>query len=59
MSEYDFEVLGTQSNVFVSIQNILDKDPPITPTVYTGGGALPNIYDAWGRMFRAGVRVKF
>ncbi len=56
---YDFDVLGTQSNVFVSIQNLLDKDPPITPTVYTGGGALPNIYDAWGRMFRAGVRVKF
>ena len=44
---------------FVSVKNILDKDPPILAP----GTGVPNIsqsnlslYDSLGRMYRAGIR---
>jgi len=45
---------GTQ--LFLSIQNMLDRDPPITNG---GGGATRSVYDVIGRVYTTGVRVSF
>lgn len=57
---YDFEAGSTdnQLQVFWSINNLLDKDPPIAP----GGNAFPTnpvFFDTIGRRIRAGLRVQF
>jgi hypothetical protein len=57
---YDFEAGGSdnQLQVFWSINNLLDKDPPIAP----GGNAFPTnpvFFDTIGRRIRAGIRVQF
>jgi outer membrane receptor protein involved in Fe transport len=55
---YDLQVQGTrQFQVFGSVNNLFDKDPP-----YAGGylsGASPQFHDIYGRSYRMGVRVKF
>jgi len=46
-----------QFQVFGSINNLLDKDPP-----FTGGGisgASPQYHDTLGRAYRMGVRMRF
>jgi len=55
---YDVQVQGTrQFQVFGSVNNLFDKDPP-----YAGGylsGASPQFHDIYGRSYRMGVRVRF
>jgi len=54
---------GEQANFFLSISNLLNKDPPI---VASGPGGFPyasspvnaGLYDTLGRFFRAGVRFQ-
>jgi outer membrane receptor protein involved in Fe transport len=44
--------------LFGSINNLLDKDPPVAP----GGNGYPTnpvYFDTYGRVWRAGVRVRF
>lgn len=53
---------GTRIQLFGNIQNLLDKDPPIIPTLV--GPVSPiisnyGLYDPLGRRFTAGVRFKF
>lgn len=51
----------TAGEFFVTINNLLDKDPPIDPR-FVNYGTSPtnrNLYDVVGRQFTAGVRVKF
>ena len=48
----------------VTIQNMLDKDPPtvggtVGSTTFNGGNTFPSTYDALGRRFAVGARVKF
>jgi outer membrane receptor protein involved in Fe transport len=47
-----------QFQVFGSINNLFDKDPP-----FTGGGSLSGAsagyHDTMGRAYRMGVRLKF
>ena len=43
--------------LFGSINNVLDKDPPVAP----GGNGYPTnpvYFDTYGRVWRAGVRVR-
>ena len=49
-----FEVFGTVNNLF-------DTDPPIIPGITPGVNLATNIstYDMIGRAFTAGVRFKF
>jgi outer membrane receptor protein involved in Fe transport len=54
---YDFAIANTELQVFGSIQNLLDKDPPLSGT--GTGGTSPTFYDTIGRNFRIGVRVTF
>ena len=55
---YNLRVDGTrQFQVFGSVNNLFDKDPP-----YSGGyvsGASPQYHDIMGRSYRMGVRVRF
>ena len=47
-----------------TVQNLLDKKPPILggtigTTTFNGGNTYPSTYDALGRRFAAGARIKF
>jgi iron complex outermembrane recepter protein len=61
---YDFDLKGgTQMQVFATINNLTDKDPPIAAGSGFGGngngGTNPVFYDAVGRAVRVGLRVSF
>jgi outer membrane receptor protein involved in Fe transport len=48
----------------VTVQNLFDKDPPtvggtVGNTAFNGGNTYPSTYDALGRRFAVGARVKF
>lgn len=52
---------GRDQELFLNIQNLLDKDPPYDPIV-TGATPLPtdpNLFDQVGRMFRIGIKARF
>jgi outer membrane receptor protein involved in Fe transport len=58
---YKVDLWGHDQEIYLNIQNLLDKDPPYDPSV---GGATPlptdpNLFDQVGRMFRIGVRTRF
>jgi len=58
---YDFGAQGRYQG-FVSVQNLLDKDPPFVPDSGNAGLAFPTnkqIFDVVGRYVTTGVRVKF
>ncbi len=51
-------------SVHVGVNNLFDVDPPIVGgtaggTAYNSGNTFPQVYDALGRTFFAGVSVKF
>ena len=67
---YNWFDLSTRFNVnerfefTVTVENLLDKGPPsigsnIGQTSYDSGNTFPSTYDAIGRRFTAGARVKF
>lgn len=52
---------GREVDLFLTVSNLLDKDPPVVATgpggfPYTASPTNPGLYDVLGRMFRAGVR---
>jgi iron complex outermembrane recepter protein len=54
---YDFTVAEMEMQVFGSVQNLFDKDPPLSGV--GTGGTSPTFYDTVGRNFRVGLRVNF
>lgn len=55
------DAFGETQEMFLNISNLLDKQPPYSPS---RGGATPlptnpNLYDQVGRMFRLGIRTRF
>jgi outer membrane receptor protein involved in Fe transport len=47
-----------------TVQNLLDKDPPVVgstvgSTAFNSGNTYPSTYDALGRRFAVGARLKF
>lgn len=52
-----------QTEVFVVVENLFDKDPPPSPTIGSSAilstGANGYLYDLLGRQFRAGLRLRF
>lgn len=57
-ASYDFAFGGLKSSqVFVSINNLLDRDPPFSNGGI--GGTNGVFYDTLGRTFRMGVRLRF
>lgn len=58
---FKIEDFGETQEVFLNVSNLLDKEPPYSPS---RGGATPlptnpNLYDQVGRMFRIGLRARF
>ena len=59
---YEFEVAGTEMEVFGNITNLTDEDPPVTPS----WAALSEyavqynsaVYDVLGRRYTVGLRVR-
>lgn len=56
-SSWDFEVLGLQAQLFGGVQNLFDRDPPLSGTGI--GGTNPVLFDTIGRRYRLGVRMGF
>jgi len=60
---YDFDMKGTKLQLFASIDNLFDKDPPIAVGSGFGGngngGTNPVFFDALGRAYRIGLRATF
>ncbi len=60
---YDFEAFGAETQLYVTVDNLLDQDPP--KVAYTNlnwgyqlGTSIPN-YDPLGRFVKVGIRAKF
>ncbi|PZU10884.1 TonB-dependent siderophore receptor [Sphingomonas sp.] len=64
-ADYKFTVMNTKASVFLSIKNILNKDPVLVANGPNGDNteAYPqtnrNLYDVLGRVFRMGIRVDY
>src|SRR5262249_43548595 len=58
---YKLPVLDGNTEFFVTINNLLDKDPPLIPGTIPGVNLPTNIaiYDFIGRAYTAGVRFNF
>jgi iron complex outermembrane receptor protein len=54
---YDFELSGFEMSVFGAINNLFDKDPPLSGV--GAGGTSATFYDVVGRNFRFGIRANF
>jgi outer membrane receptor protein involved in Fe transport len=61
---YDFTVAGTGDlQVYLNIQNLLNKDPPVVPlplnglVPYFSVQTNPSLYDVLGRTYRLGFRL--
>jgi outer membrane receptor protein involved in Fe transport len=58
---YRFNVNGQRAEVFVNVNNLLDKAPPLVPYINGPGLIYPtlqSLYDVVGRSFVLGVRVR-
>ncbi|MEY4642728.1 MAG: hypothetical protein RLZZ227_2722, partial [Pseudomonadota bacterium] len=54
---YDFTVAETEMSVFGTVNNLFDKDPPLSGV--GTGGTSPTFYDTVGRNYRVGLRATF
>jgi len=54
---YDFTIANTEMNVFGTVNNLFDKEPPLGAG--GTGGTNPTFYDTIGRNFRVGLRANF
>ncbi|MBO9544833.1 MAG: TonB-dependent receptor [Caulobacter sp.] len=53
-----YEVTNNATAYF-KVDNLFDKDPAASPTTNVSPGVNPFLYDVIGRMYRAGVRLRF
>ncbi len=56
--------VGDNLELTFTVQNFLDKKPPITgtdigSTIFNSGNTFPSLYDTLGRRFEVGAQVKF
>lgn len=55
---YKFETLGSDAEIFFNVNNLFDVKPPYGFAFNYGLTASP-MYDVVGRMFKAGLRMRF
>ena len=53
----EFRLFGARTQVFGSIQNLFDRDPPLIGSGI--GGTNPVLFDTIGRRYRIGLRARF
>jgi outer membrane receptor protein involved in Fe transport len=65
-ASYDLSVHGAEAKLSLAIDNVMDTDPPRVSSVpgqpfyvVTAPGTRPDLYDAIGRSYRVGLRMKF
>lgn len=58
-TSYDFEAFGSNARLYLSISNLLDRAPPVIPSLPGAGAGVAGLYDVYGRTFRGGIRAKF
>jgi outer membrane receptor protein involved in Fe transport len=51
--------ITANTTAYFKVDNLFDKDPVASPTTNVSPGVNPFLYDVIGRMYRAGVRLKF
>jgi len=58
---YKLHIASSEAELFGTINNLFDRDPPLIPGITPGVNLPTNIstYDTVGRAFTAGVRFKF
>ncbi|MYM34370.1 TonB-dependent receptor [Duganella sp. FT94W] len=56
-AKYDLKVGQYSVQIYGAINNLADRAPPLTPTIYVMTNST--YYDTIGRSFRIGTRVKF
>jgi iron complex outermembrane recepter protein len=55
---YDFQWFGLENvNMYASISNVMDRDPPFSAGAVGGANAI--YFDTLGRSYRLGMRVRF
>ncbi len=61
-ASYEFEVAGADLELWGSVTNLFDRDPPVTGTfsTFTGSSTQFNagLFDVLGRRYTAGVRLR-
>jgi iron complex outermembrane receptor protein len=56
-SSYDISTRGANLELFAALQNLFDKDPPLSGLGV--GGTNPVFFDTIGRSYRIGIRAAF
>ena len=60
--DYKFDIGNSSADVFASVTNMFDKDPPVTPTYGSFGGyvtqANAGLFDILGRRFTIGLKFE-
>ena len=61
-ASYDFDISSAELQVWGSVTNLFDKDPPVTGTFSTFTGASTQfnsaLFDVLGRRYTMGVRLR-
>jgi len=58
--KYKLDAVGTGTEIYAGVDNLLDRKPPVAPADFISNSATnPAIYDVIGRKFFVGVRTKF
>ena len=57
---YKFQALGGHNELYATVQNLFDADPPTSPTATTFQQSSDfDLYDVLGRRFTIGLRAKW
>ena len=57
---YDFDAFGSQSGVYISIDNLMNSNPPKIASLSSVSTSVNKVfYDSLGRVYRVGLRAKF
>jgi outer membrane receptor protein involved in Fe transport len=57
---YEFEMAGTESQLYLNVANVLDEMPPLIASANPSlMSTNPILYDTIGRTYYGGVRFKF
>jgi outer membrane receptor protein involved in Fe transport len=58
---YNYQMEVGNLELFATVNNLFDKDPPLIPTTIPGASypTITNVYDYIGRAFNVGTRFEF